>query len=239
MMLLTELALISGRIVTILPLLLATTLVMGKRSIGEVPIFDFLIIVTLASVTGADIADPSVSHLHTAFAIVAIGFFQKIVARLVIKERKFGKWITFEPTVVIKDGKIITGNLESIRYSIDNVLQMLRQKNIFAIEDVDIAIIEANGQISVKQRPERTTPTMDDLGLQTTKNRISYPVIIEGIMQGEVLKDLQITEEELRQELQQKGVLRLESVFLCTMNQAKELHLAYSERDERVERIQH
>ncbi|MCM3762933.1 DUF421 domain-containing protein [Alkalihalobacillus oceani] len=239
MTLLAELALIFGRIVTILPLLLATTLLMGKRSIGEVPIFDFLIIITLASVTGADIADPSVSHIHTAFAIVAIGLLQKAVARLVIKKRTFGKWITFEPTVVVKDGKLIIENIKSISYSIDYILQMLREKNIFAIEDVEIAIVEGNGRLSVKPRVEQALPTVADLGLQPTNERISYPVIMEGRIQKEVLEDLRITVEELRQKLQQKGVLRLESVFLCTMNQAKELHLAYTERDERIERIQH
>lgn len=236
---LSELALILGRIVTVFPLLLATTLVMGKRSIGEVPIFDFLIIVTLASVTGADIADPSVSHVHTAFAIVAIGIFQKIVAKLVIKNRPFGKWITFEPTVVVKDGKILIKNLTAIRYSIDNILQMLRQKDIFDIADVQLAIIEANGGISVQKKPEKTSPSIEDLDIKKKHSSVSYPVIIEGIMQEEVMKELQLTKETLRQRLQDKGIIRTGCIFLCTINDEGQLHLAYTKEDERTERIQH
>lgn len=92
-----ELLLVAGRIVTIFPLILLTTLYMGKRSIGELPVFDFLVIISLGAVVGADIADPNIEHLHTSFAIVLIGIIQRTVSYLVIRSRKFGKWITFEP----------------------------------------------------------------------------------------------------------------------------------------------
>ncbi len=238
-MLLNEFVLILGRILTIFPLLLATALIMGKRSIGELPIFDFLVIITLASVTGADIADPSISHLHTAFAILAIGFFQKFVAILVINKRSVGKWITFEPTVVVKDGQILIQNIKAIRYSIDNILQMLRHKDVFDIADVQLAIIESNGEISVQKKPEKSTPLIEDLGITKKSSGISYPVIIEGVMREEVLKDLQLTKEALRKRLQDEGIIRIESIFLCTINDEGKLHLAYTRTDERIERIQH
>ena len=99
-------------------------------------------------------ADPNISHIHTAFAIIAIDLFQKFVALLVINKRKIGKWITFEPTVVLKDGQILVKNSKAIRYSIDNILQMLRQKDIFDIAEVQLAIIESNGDISVQKNRE-------------------------------------------------------------------------------------
>ncbi|MFC0559804.1 DUF421 domain-containing protein [Halalkalibacter alkalisediminis] len=236
---LLELANISGRILTIFPLLLATTLFMGKRSIGQVPIFDFLIFVTLASVTGADLADPSVSHIHTAFAIVAIGLFQKAVAKIALKRRKLGKLITFEPTVVIKDGQLLIDNLQSIQYTIDNIFQLLRQKNIFDINEVLLGVIEANGDISVQKKPEKSAPSIEDLGIKKKSSGMSYPVIIEGMMQEEIIKELNITKEILRLRLQNEGIVRIESIFLCTMNDEGKLHLAYSRKDEKHQRIQH
>ena len=76
------------RVITILPLILLTTLFMGKRTIGEVPIFDFLVIVVLGSVVGADIADPNVKHLPTVVAIIGIGLLQKIVSYIKIYHSK-------------------------------------------------------------------------------------------------------------------------------------------------------
>ncbi len=146
---LKEMAVILGRIITILPLLLIVTIFMGKRAIGELPVFDFLIIVTLGAVVGADIADPNIHHLPTAVAIVGIALLQKVVAKWKISNRKVGRLLTFEPTIVVQNGVILQGNLKRIRYSIDNVLQMLREKDVFDISEVEIAIVESNGAISV------------------------------------------------------------------------------------------
>lgn len=121
---------------------------MGKRSIGELPVFDFLVILALGAVVGADIADPKIEHLHTAVAIVLIGLLQRGVSILAIKVRKFGKMITFEPTVVIHNGGLIEENLKKVRYSIDNILQMLREKDTFSLDEVELAVLEANGRLS-------------------------------------------------------------------------------------------
>ena len=144
-----DMLLILGRIVTIIPLLLFTTLFMGKRAIGELPVFDFLIVIILGALVGADIAEPDIKHLPTAFAIIAIGIFQRIVTRWKISNHKIGRLLTFEPTVVLQNGKFVNKNLKKIRYSIDNILQMLREKDVFDINEVETAIIEANGALSV------------------------------------------------------------------------------------------
>ncbi|MDT8860078.1 DUF421 domain-containing protein [Alkalihalobacillus sp. MEB130] len=238
-MMILELITVLGRIVTLFPLLLIMTLYMGKRSIGQVPIFDFLIFVTLANVTGADLADPSVDHIHTAFAIVSIAFFQKAVAKATFKKRKFGKMITFEPIVVVKEGKMLVDNLESIQYSVDNILQMLRQKDIFDIAEVKIAVVEANGELTVKKRPEKSSPTIEDFGLDQKASGMSYPVIIQGMIQEEILKELNVTAKSLRERLQNEGIIRIETIFLCTMNDEGQLHLAFTRRDETYQKIQH
>jgi uncharacterized membrane protein YcaP (DUF421 family) len=122
--------LIAGRIATIFPLMLIIGLFMGKRSLGELPVFDFLVILALGSVVGADIAEPSVNHIHIAIAIILIGLMQRLVSSLTIKSRTFGKLISFEPTVVIHQGNLLVHNLKKARYSIDNILQMLREKDL-------------------------------------------------------------------------------------------------------------
>lgn len=85
---------------------------MGKRTIGELPVFDFLIIVTLGAVVGADIADPNIKHLPTVINIIGIGILQRIVANLKISNRKVGRLLIFEPTVVIQNGKFFDKNLK-------------------------------------------------------------------------------------------------------------------------------
>ncbi|WP_062046708.1 DUF421 domain-containing protein [Bacillus sp. JCM 19034] len=223
-----ELLQIFGRVMTIMPLLLFMTLYMGRRSIGQMPVFDFLIMMTLASVTGADIADPSIKHTYTAFAIVIIALFQKAVSTLLIKKRFFAKWITFQPIEVIRDGKLLMKNLKKVKYSIDNILQLLREKNIFNLDVVQSAIVEANGSLSVQKKDDHLTPTREELNLTANVNTIAYPLIVDGRIVYQVLRHLNITETSLRQHLVEKGIHRIEDIFFCTITQNGDIQLSYT-----------
>lgn len=215
-----------GRIITILPLLLVITLMMGKRSIGELPVFDFLIIITLGAVVGADIADPDIGHLHTVLAIIAIGTLQRVISRLVIKNRLIGKLITFEPTIVIRNGTFLVGNLRKLRYSLDNILQMLRERDIFSVEEVDLALIEANGKLTVHKKPNKSNVTIEDLGISKQSGGVSYPVIVEGKIYAKVLDQLKLSEKWIRQQLHKKGIEKIEDIFFASVNENHELYFS-------------
>lgn len=220
-----DILLVLGRIITIIPLLLFMTLFMGKRAIGELPVFDFLIILLLGAVVGADIADPNIKHLPTAISIIAIGIFQRIIANWKIKNRKIGKFLTFEPTVVVQNGKLVHENMRKVRYSIDNVLQMLREKNVFDINEVETAIIEANGALSVLKKPLKNAVTLEDLNIIKPTSLISFPVIVEGTVYADVLREVNLNEEWLNQELENQGVSHLKDVFFASINRKLELHV--------------
>lgn len=229
MEMLKELSILLGRIVTIFPLMLAIALYMGKRSIGELPIFDFLVIIILGAVVGADIADPQIEHIHTAVAIILIGIFQKIVSKLKIKYRKFGHIITFEPTVVIQDGQFIVSNLKKIRYSIDNVLQMLRENDVFDISDVHLGIVEANGKLSVLKKMNKTQVTVEDMNITGKVISLSYPIVVDGKVYRDTLAKLNLSESWLREQLKNNKINSLEEVFFASVNMNKELHISLKE----------
>ncbi|GLB58701.1 DUF421 domain-containing protein [Cytobacillus sp. NCCP-133] len=215
-----------GRIYTILPLLLAVTLIMGKRSIGELPVFDFLVILTLGSVVGADIAEPKVNHLFTMFAVIAIASLQMLVSYIKGKNRKFGRLVTFEPTIFIYKRKFLVKNMQTIKYSIDNVLQMLREKNVFNVTDVEMAIIEANGELSVKLIPQKETARAEHFTSPKRESSWELPIIIDGIVYKNVMRRRDISEEWLKQELSKKKVKNTEDVFYAAVNGKRELHIS-------------
>lgn len=214
--------LVIGRIYTIYPLLLAITLFMGRRSIGQLPIFDFLIFLSLGSVVGADIADPKVQHIHTAVAIIAIAIMQKLFSYFLIKSGKFGKWMTFEPVVVLKDGRFLRSNLRKLQYSVDDILRMLREQSIFDAALVEVAILEGNGELSVLKKAihQEATPSM--LGVPNNTLGLSYAVIKEGKPQLLTLGALTLTEDWLEHKLKTMN-LTIEDVFFASLNENKEL----------------
>ena len=216
---------IAFRIITIFPLMLVIAHYMGKRSIGELPVFDFLVILALGAVVGADIADPKIEHIHTAVAIVLIGFLQRAVSTLAIRVRKFGKMISFEPTVVVHNGSLIKENLKSVRYSIDNVLQMLREKDVFSIDEVELAVIEANGRLSVYKKPMKANVTVEDLGLVAKETGFEYPLIIEGNVVKDVLTFMNKDIVWLESQLQAKG-MSISDVFFASIDNKLEVKVS-------------
>ncbi|MET3682840.1 uncharacterized membrane protein YcaP (DUF421 family) [Alkalibacillus flavidus] len=229
---------VMGRVVTILPLLLAMTLFMGKRTIGELPVFDFLIIISLGSIVGADLADPSISHIYTAVAIVSVALLQKLITALKLKYRPFGKLITFEPTVVIQNGELLKQNMRRIGYTLDNVLQLLREKDIFDLRDVKTAIVEPSGHLSVLKTSAQTTVTRDDLQLAGPPAQLALPVIVEGVIYHNVLKELNVSEDWLMGQLKQRGV-SLEDIFYATIDQQGALFMAQNHSSQSAPPILH
>ncbi|WP_078381511.1 DUF421 domain-containing protein [Sutcliffiella halmapala] len=219
------------RIVTILPLMLVMTLFMGKRSIGELPVFDFLVILTLGSVVGADIADPEIHHFPTVGAIIGIAILQKVIAWWKIKNRRIGKLLSFEPTLVIYEGQFHIKNMRKISYSIDNVLQMLRQKDVFKVEDVHFALIEANGELSVKLNPEKEVAKVEHVRTDSQPHSIEYTVIIEGKLLYDTLAFKGLNESWLREELLKLKVANVKDVFYAAVNEQNKLHVCLENPD--------
>lgn len=220
MEMLKDLSIVFLRIVTIFPLMLFVTLFMGRRTIGEMPVFDFLVIIALGAVVGADIADPSIHHLPTAFAILIIALLQKTFSIGSIRYRWFGKIITFEPVILIYQGKIVHKNLKKVQYSVDNVLQLLREQQIFDVYEVHLGILEANGKISVIEQTEPPQPEAS----------ITFPVIKEGNIDTNTLSKLGLKQAWLEQQLAAQRV-ELSSIFLAMVDQNNNLTITQYEED--------
>lgn len=212
------------RIISIMTLLLFTTIyIMGKRPIGELPVFDFLTVITMGAVVGADIADPSIEHMPTVFAIIVLALFQYFVSNWIIKYRKFGRLVTFEPTLIMENGRFIVTNLKGIKYSIDEVLMLLREKGIFDFGEVQYAVIESNGKLTVLKKAELLPVTPKDMKLEVKTAEVPMVVIIEGALDHQSIGRLGITEEKILFMTRQKGYASISDVFLATYTEEKGL----------------
>lgn len=207
------------RIVTIMPILLFSTLfIMGKRPIGELPVFDFLSLVVLGAIVGADIAEPNIPHLPTVFAIIILSMLQRFVSEMILKSKKFKKWVTFEPTVIIQDGQLVHKNIKKIKYSIDEVLMLLREKDIFDISKIAYAIIEASGKVSVLKKQGDEAITKQDMNIFPEKAKLPIAVVIEKELNRKNIERLQISEEALVKKLKENGFDGYKNLFFVSLD---------------------
>lgn len=207
------------RIISIMIILLfSTLLIMGKRPIGELPVFDFLAIIVLGSVVGSDIADPNINHMLIIVAIVTLALLQRIVSVASLKSEKLRKLVNFEPTIVIHDGQVVYKNLKKINYTMDELLMLLREKDIFEISIVSYAIIEASGKLSVMKKAEYETVTLQNMNLSAPKISLPYTIILEGKFSEENIHILNTSKVHIIEKLKEKGHSDYKKIFYASMD---------------------
>ncbi|NWN97202.1 MAG: DUF421 domain-containing protein, partial [Bacillus sp. (in: Bacteria)] len=133
---------------------------------------------------------------------------QFIFSHLSLRSRNFRKLVDGEPSIIIKDGKILEKQMKKQRYNFDDLLMQLRENNIRFISDVEFAILEPTGKLSV---------------IKKEKNKTGYTVglIIDGELQEEKLSELNLNKEWLYDELNKRGIKNLKEISFCSYENGK------------------
>lgn len=121
----------------------------GKRTLSSFNAFDFLITVTIGSITATTILSKSTKLLDGLAAIITLVILQFIVAKLAVYSKSFSKVIKSNPTLLYYDGDYIMENLKKSRVSKDDILQEVRINSGVTIDEVHSVILEANGKLAV------------------------------------------------------------------------------------------
>ncbi len=217
---------IAFRIVSAMALILFLTLKTGRRKIGELPVYDFLSIIVIGSVIGADISEPDIPHLPTLFAVVVIVALQYLVSRLLINNKRIARKITFGPTVVIQNGQFIKSNMERLKYSVENVRMALREQGVFDLNEVEFAIVEGSGGVSVLKKSQSQPLTPADMNISTAARGVSIPLITDGKVYDSNLEQLKLNRQWLAAELEKMGIHGFSEVFYADINAEGKLYVS-------------
>jgi len=218
---------IAFRIITIMIVLLISIIIIyGKRPIGELPVFDFLTILVIGSVTGADIAEPDVPHLHIIYSIIVMFAFQRLITLVYLKSDLFRKLVTFPPMIIVHDGKMVYKNLKHVKISIDEVLMLLREKDIFDINDVKYAILEPSGAVSVLRQNYAEPVTKKDLNTRSKATLFKQSIIIDGKFQNENIIMLGSSKEEIIRMINGQGYHDVSEIFYASMDKSKTISIS-------------
>ena len=153
--------------------------IMGKREVGQLGIIDLIISILIAELVALGIEKIDQSIWMTLLPMIVLVLLEVILGYLSVKSRKINKLFGGKPTIIISKGKIVYKNLINQRYSLDDLLLELRKKSISSIEDVEYALLETNGELSIFA-----------YNTFKIKENIPLPFIIEGIIQEDILKQI-------------------------------------------------
>jgi uncharacterized membrane protein YcaP (DUF421 family) len=202
---------------------------MGKRQVGELQVTDFVSTLLLSEIAATPIADPDIPLLYAIIPITLILSIEICTSFAANKSSLLKTILDGRPSVLISHGKLDQAELAKTRISIEELLSQLRQKNISSIEQVEYAILEQNGQMSVIEKSSERSVTMSSMNIETVENGIAHALILDGHISEENLKLANADRAWLENQLSAQK-LKLENVFLFTLDDCKNINIIRKEK---------
>lgn len=204
--------------------------IMGKRQLGELQPSEFVIALMISELATIPIDNTDMPILHGIIPIFALVLLELICSVLVIKSEKARRIITGSPVQIIKDGKLMMKRLASLRICIDDVMEQLRLAGYSSISQIDSAIIETNGQLSVVPKEEERPLTCKDMNLSPPQTHVPHTIISDGVLRTNNLDGAGVTEKWLKKKLARYNITDYSQVDFLSVTDEKELVLQISEQ---------
>ncbi|MHB1128290.1 MAG: DUF421 domain-containing protein [Bacillota bacterium] len=200
--------------------------ILGKQQIGQLTFFEYINGITfgsIAAVLATDIGtNKTVTHILGLTIFAALTFGMSYIS---LHSRPARKLISGEPTIVVQNGKILEQNMGKMRYDVDELLMQLREKNMFNIADVEYAILEPNGSLSVLPKSQKRTVTTADLQIPTVYEGVPSEIIVDGEIIYQNLKQNNLDEKWLEGQLNAHGVTDVGQVILASLDTGGKLYV--------------
>lgn len=198
-------------------LLVGAMRLMGKRQLGELELSELVVTMLLSELASIPIADNTIPLTFSLIPIAVLISVEVIISYISIKSRRLKKIIGGSPSIIINKGSICRSEMEKVRLSLDELISQLRLKDIADISDVEYAILEENGQISVIPKIKARAVTAADLGITKPETGITHTVVADGQISDFNLKLVGHNRKWLMSTLK-KHKCRLDEVFVLSVD---------------------
>jgi uncharacterized membrane protein YcaP (DUF421 family) len=208
-------------------LLLILTRLLGKKQIGQITLFTYITGIAMGNIAGDMVVHKDITIIDGVSGLVIWAMLTIIVEYISLKSTNARVLLDGEPTIVIKKGQIIKDALKSLRLNIDDLTMLLRINNVFSIKEVEYAIYEPNGQLSVLKNPDTDTPVKKDFNFQTESYKyLPSEIISDGKLVKRNLKELNIDQKWVEQQLLSSGINSIEKVFYAEIQKDGSLYIS-------------
>jgi uncharacterized membrane protein YcaP (DUF421 family) len=204
--------------------------VMGKRQIGQLQPFELvvvLMIAELATIPSQDIGVPLASGLIPVLVLLLVGL---VTSQLTMKSHRFRNIVSGVPALVIHKGIVLEKTLKQQGYTLSDLFEQLRAKDVFFIGDIEHAVLETNGELSIVLKSAKRPATPEDHKLSPPNGEIPLALIMDGHLQKHNLRRLGLETNWLKKNLKSHGAKRFEDVFIAYSDTDKNLFVQIKEK---------
>lgn len=193
------------------------TKLIGKKQVSQLSLFDYVIGISIGNFAAEMTINLESKEIHGIVAVIIFGFIAYLVSILTMKSIVLRRFFMGTPTIMIEHGKIVQDSFKKVRYDINDMLEQCRINGYYDISDIEYAIVEANGELSILPRSENRPITVKDMNLKVNKEGLCANVIIDGKIMYKNLININKTEEWLLKEMKVRGK-EIEDIILATVD---------------------
>ena len=203
-------------LLSLITLFLVTKLI-GKKQVSQLSLFDYVIGISIGNFAAEMTINLESEELYGIIAVLLFGGIAYLVSVGTMKSIKLRRFFMGSPTILIEHGKILQDNFYKVTYDINDMLEQCRVNGYFDISEIDYAIVEANGELSILAKSEYLPVNRNDMKLKVSKNGLCANVIIDGKVMYNNLKKINKDEKWLNKELKLKGK-DISDIILATVD---------------------
>ncbi len=194
------------------------TRMLGAKQVSQLSLFDYVIGISIGDFAAEMTINLESQYFNAVLALIVFGFMAYLVSFLTMKSITLRRLFMGTPTIVIQKGKLLEGNLKKMRIGVNDLLEECRRKNFFNVEEIEYAIMEVNGSLSILPKGQYKPLTIQDMGLPIPKQGLSANVIVDGEPMLNNLKIALKDETWLQNEVKQQGYKDYSSILLATLD---------------------
>ncbi|MFC2949903.1 YetF domain-containing protein [Virgibacillus sediminis] len=205
--------------------LFVLTKVLGKTQISQLTPFDFISALILGELVGNALFDKNAGIPEIGFVIALWGGLLYLTEIITNRFKRTRLFLEGSPDIVIYRGKLMNDVMKKNNLDINQLQSLLRAKDVFSLRDVEFAFMETNGSVSVLKKSDMQTPTRQDMKLSPQEVNLAVTLVTNGEIIYDNLKEKNLTEEWLMEELREQGYDKVEDVSHAEYEKGKELFI--------------
>jgi len=212
------------RVFVLYTVLLISLRVLGKRQVSTLQPYELVTIILLADVASIPMATtgtPLVNGIVGVFALLLVSYTVSFITMRSARARAF---ISGRPTIIVANGRIVEPAMEELRYTMDDLMEQLRVLGYPNISDVEYAVLETNGQLSVVPKSQKRPVQAADVGVSTEYEGLPIPLVIDGEVDVTNLERIGLDTSWLEQQLSQRGVESPQQVLYAALDTSGNLY---------------
>lgn len=209
---------VTFRSIVSLVILFLITKLLGKKQVSQMSVFDYVIGISIGNFAADIIISMETPFINGVLAMIIFGIVAYLVSIFTMKSIILRRLFMGTPTILIDKGKIIEKNLMKVKFDVNDLLEQCRINNYFDINEIEYAVLEVNGTLSVLPKGENKNITIKDMNLIPLKQGLCANLIIDTKIMHTNLNNINKTEKWLKNQLKIKGYKDTSNILLATLD---------------------